>query len=164
MKELAEKISSYNLFNNLLPGAIFAVTLKHLFSIDILKYDTMTLFFVFYFIGMIINRLGSIIIEPLIKILRLVKFADYNKFITASQLDSKIETLSETNNIYRTIIAMAVAVIAIEPIMALSRFGYTKWLTSKYSVFCFVIFVFAFSYIKQTKYIVQRVNKATSDK
>lgn len=164
MKELAEKISSYNLFNNLLPGAIFVVTLKMCFSIDILKYDIMTMFFVFYFIGMIINRLGSIVIEPIIKLMRLVKFADYDKFIVASQMDSKIETLSETNNTYRTIIAMVVSIAAIEPVMALSRYGYTKWLVSKYFLFCFIGFIFALSYVKQTKYIVKRVNKATDGK
>lgn len=164
MKELAEKISSYNLFNNLLPGAIFVVTLKCIFSIDLLKHDIMTLFFVFYFTGMVIGRLGSIVIEPIIKLIRLVKFADYDNFVAASQLDPKIETLSETNNTYRTIIAMVVSIAAIEPVMALSKYGYTKWLASKYSLFCFIGFVFIMSYLKQTKYIVKRVNKAASGK
>ena len=64
IESLLEKLSSYNLLNNLLPGAIFCYLLKTIVNIDISNNIVEDLF-VYYFIGMIISRIGSIIIEPI---------------------------------------------------------------------------------------------------
>ena len=54
MKELLDKLSSYNLFNYLLPGTIF-VALSRRFSTHSFKDDSIVVeLFLFYFIGMVI--------------------------------------------------------------------------------------------------------------
>jgi hypothetical protein len=98
LKDLLSKLSSYNLFNYLLPGIIFVVLAKELTRFFFVQDDIILGAFLYYFIGMVISRFGSLIIEPLLKKISLLKFADYGDFVTASKKDEKIELLSEVNN------------------------------------------------------------------
>ena len=50
MKDIAEKISSYNLFNYLLPGVIYAVMGQRLGILSLPKADIVVLAFLYYFI------------------------------------------------------------------------------------------------------------------
>ena len=43
-----------------------------------------------------------------------LEFAPYNKYIEASENEPFIATLSETNNVYRTIIALFILVIVVK--------------------------------------------------
>jgi hypothetical protein len=49
--------------------------------------------FLFYFIGMVISRIGSLTIEPVLKKINFLRFAPYSDFIRASQADVKIDIL-----------------------------------------------------------------------
>ena len=85
MKDLLQKISSYNIFNYLLPGVVFVTLLRLLTKYELIIDDFIVGVFFYYFIGLIINRIGSLVIEPIIKKTSLVKFFDYRKFISASR-------------------------------------------------------------------------------
>lgn len=153
MNELMNKISSYNLFNYLLPGAIFAIFIEKTSQYKILQEDILINAFLVYFLGLIISRIGSIIIEPILK--KIVKFADYGDFIKASKEDKKIELLSEANNMYRTFISLFFILITFKI--------YDKYcsMCQEYNVYILLIvllILFIISYIKQTKYIVKRVS------
>ena len=66
-EKIVDRISSYNLFNYALPGTIFVYTSKCLLNKNILVNSWIENFILCYFIGMILSRIGSLIIEPLLK-------------------------------------------------------------------------------------------------
>lgn len=97
MKDILEKLTSYNLFNYLLPGAIFAVIAEHVTRFSFKQQDIIIGAFVYYFIGLVISRVGSLVIEPILKWVGFVRFAEYNglcgsrtlRFTTGSAIRAK---------------------------------------------------------------------------
>lgn len=160
MENIINKISSYNLLNNMLPGSMFCYAMDNLLGIDILKDDIILNLFLFYFTGMIVSRVGSVIIEPLLTKCKFIKREPYDKYLSASSKDHKIEVLLETNNIYRSILGMCATLFICKMyILASEKF---LWLNSNLSIIVIVIIftLFIFAYKKQTKYITDRIKIA----
>ena len=111
MKDILEKLTTYNLFNYFLPGLLFAVIGSEISSYNFVHNEIAIALFVFYFIGLIISRVGSLFLEPLLKAVSFLKFADYKDYVEASKKDSLIEELSEVNNMYRTLSAMLLSLL-----------------------------------------------------
>lgn len=157
MKDLLDKLSSYNLFNYLLPGVIFVMMLNHFTAYNLIQKDLITGVFLYYFLGMVVSRFGSVIIEPLLKKIKFLKFSDYKKFVSASQKDTKIELLSEVNNTYRTVTSMLILLFAVKLYhFAGIKIGISHQV-SRYLIVCVILLMFLFSYRKQTNYINARV-------
>ena len=119
---------------------------------------------IFYFLGMIISRIGSIIIEPLFKRIKFIVFADYEDYIIASKEDTEIKILSETNNLYRSILGLSFVLLIIDLYLIIRT--QCNYLNTVYSII-FIIFIFilfAFSYQKQTRRIKQRVDKIKNER
>ena len=72
MKDLLDKLSSYNIFNFLLPGVVFAVFVSKATSFKLMQEDVLSGAFVYYFIGAVISRIGSLVVEPALKATKLV--------------------------------------------------------------------------------------------
>lgn len=157
MKEMLEKISSYNIFNYLLPGSLFVVFVEKITTYKIYHQDVITLLFVYYFTGMIISRIGSIMFEPIAKKVKFVKFSNYTDFIAASEKDVKIELLSETNNVYRTFCALFIVLGFVKLYEYLSTRLEVQRTTTFFVLLLCLFLLFAFSYKKQTNYIFKRV-------
>ncbi len=157
MKEILEKLSSYNIFNYLLPGAVFAFWLKSFKNISLIDENLIVGAFVFYFLGMVVSRFGSLIIEPILKWTKIVQFEDYVRFVRASQKDSKIDILSEMNNMYRTFISLFVLIGLIEIYFLLE----SKILGLKdyrgIVIIILLIIMFLLSYRKQANFISKRI-------
>lgn len=157
MKELLDKLSSYNLFNYLLPGVIFAALVDRFTSFHAIQDSIAVGVFVYYFIGSVISRVGSLFIEPLLKRTKFVTFAAYSDFVAAAKEDPKIEILSEQNNMYRTICAM---LLLFGAVIAIDKFGkQCIWLEewSGYLMLTALFALYLFSYRKQCNYITNRV-------
>jgi hypothetical protein len=103
MKDILDKLSSYNIFNYLFPGVLFVILAKSTTSYDFVQEDNLLGAFLYYFIGMTISRFGSVIVEPSLKYIRFLKFTEYSRYVQASKQDSKVDLLSEVNNTYRTL-------------------------------------------------------------
>lgn len=157
MKELLDKISSYNLFNYLLPGVLFAVLADIFTSYAFIQGDIIVGVFVYYFMGLVISRVGSLIIEPTLKSLSFVEFASYDEFLSVSKKDAKLEVLSEVNNMYRTFCSLFVllAFLKIYDLLA-ARFPLMAFLSS-YILVGVLLVLFTFAYRKQTQYITKRI-------
>ena len=113
MEKLLEKLSSYQLFNYLFPGVLFINLIDSLTSIHF-SFDRVEFtIFLYYISGMILSRIGSVVIEPLYKGFCWVVFAGYKDYVEASKQDSKIDILSMENNTYRTLIASFVALLLV---------------------------------------------------
>ena len=175
VKNLIGKISSYDILNNLFPGIIFCSIVERTTRITFSTGEIWKNLFLYYFAGMIISRIGSILIEKILKSIKVcnkktkekekfLKFAPYGDYIEASEANPFISVLNETNNIYRTIIAMLVVVMAVklydwllyDLINDLGIVG----CNSAFLIVCLLItMLFIHSYKKQTDYIRGRVEK-----
>lgn len=160
MNELLNKISSYNLFNYLLPGVIFAVLASEITRYPLVQRDIFTGAFLYYFIGLVVSRFGSLIVEPLLKWLSFVKFADYKDFVAVSKQDEKLEVLSEVNNTYRTLCSVFSLLLILKLYAKIEeRVAFLKeW--DSLILLVLLLMMFLFSYRKQSTYITKRI-KAT---
>jgi len=161
MKDLLEKLSSYNIFNYLLPGIIFVVIAEKLTSFSLVQNDIIIGVFLYYFIGLVISRIGSLFIEPILKKIKFITFAPYSEFVTASKKDVKLDTLSEVNNMYRTFCSLFLVLLIIKCYDFISK-KYpviSEW--NSVVIAIGLLLLFLFSYRKQTQYIKKRVNALT---
>jgi len=159
VKELMEKISTYNIFNYLFPGAIFVVILNGVVGINLYQDNLVLGFFVYYFIGLIISRVGSLIVEPLLKKTGFVVFADYDDYVEASKKDEKIDLYSEINNMYRTVMSLiALIMFAMMYKAWADNLSLGSWSLGTWLSLMLLLVIFLFSYKKQTLYVVKRVN------
>lgn len=158
MKDLIDKITSYNIFNYLFPGVVLSLLTTKLTSYNLVFDNLFIGAFAYYFIGLVISRIGSVIIEPILKWFGFVKFAEYKDFVKLSKTDPKLEILSEANNMYRTIISLFVIVFILLGTQKIAR--YWSFFNENQDVLAliFLFFLFAFSYRKQTNYITHRIN------
>lgn len=162
MKDILDKLTSYNLFNYLLPGVIFCILTTFATDLNLVQSDIITGAFLYYFVGLIISRFGSLIIEPLLKKVSFLKFATYKEFVSAEKKDEKLNLLSETNNMYRTFTSLFVllGLLKIYLLIEQSIGGLDAWRSTIGIVLLLIMFLF--SYRKQTSYITKRV-KANKD-
>lgn len=157
MKEIIDKITSYNLFNYLLPGILFAVVAEKLTPFSFVQENIIIGAFVYYFIGLVISRFGSLIIEPFLKKITFLKFAPYSDFVSASKNDLKLEVLSEANNMYRTFSALFILLLLLK-FYSLIQFKFTAIEAyNPYILIILLLVMFLCAYRKQTKYITNRI-------
>lgn len=159
MNEFFNKLSSYHLFNNLLPGILFIVLLNKFTEYQI-NYDNLLISaFLFYFLGMTISRISSIIFEPFLKKINFVKFKDYRLFVEAYKKDNKLEILGETNNKFRVLFTMLILIILAKLFYSanLNYFNLTLK-TQEYILLISLALIYLFSYRKQTNYITKRID------
>jgi hypothetical protein len=113
---------------------------------------------------MVISRIGSLVVGPILKKCNLLKFIEYNKFVEASKRDEKIDILSEANNVCRSLIALCLSLMI--------AVGY-EWLfdkirfVEKYNAIIIlvgILVVFVFAYRKQTAFVVKRCKANLEEK
>lgn len=180
IKNWSEKISSYDILNNLFPGVIFCIIVEKATRISVSTGELWKDLFLYYFVGMILSRIGSIFDERILKSIKVtnketkgkenfLQFAPYSDYIEASEANSIIKVLSETNNIYRTIIVILIAVMGAR----LYDCVLYDWISGCESLVRNLIFIivclllislFLHSYKKQTDYIRERVEKYVKSK
>lgn len=162
---MLSQIATYHIFNCLVPGAIFVYLSRHLLSVSpvpslVPGNDVVTGLILSYFVGLILSKVGSLIIEPLLRYIEFIKYKPYRLYVEASGLDGKINTISEENNACCTYCSLCVSLIF------LKIYEYMKPVFGNYAKYEFVVilitllFLFLFSYRKQTEYIRKRINIA----
>lgn len=157
MKEIFDKITSYNLFNYLLPGVLFVCISNQFTDYNFIQDNDFIGVFLYYFIGMVVSRFGSLFIEPFLKKVKFLKFSDYKAFVTASKKDNKIELFSEVNNTYRTILSMFILLIFEKIYLWIKVYYGLQHETTFIILTLFITMLFLFSYWKQTNYITKRI-------
>lgn len=112
MDTFFSKLSSYNLLNYLLPGVLFCFFARKYWGFELLQ-DASDLekLFIWYFFGLLISRLGSSYVEKYLKKFKRIEYADYPDYLQACRLDNAINDLSEVNNTYRTMLALALIIL-----------------------------------------------------
>lgn len=164
MEKILSSIPVYNLLTNLIPGTILAVLLKicvdgcDIFS---LTNNIWILAVVLYFLGIINSRISSLIFEPLLKKLKIVKHASHKDFTDAELKDAsgKLTQLSRMNNEYRSYLSVFIIVFILKLIL-LSTHVKTFVMGNACWIILFLgILLFLFSYKKQVSYITSRISR-----
>ena len=157
MENFFEKVSNYQFLNNILPGTIFVSILNNYMGIIIKADNFLVSLFIYYFVGLIISRFGSIVIEPILRKIKFVNHQPYSKYIFASLKDKKINQLMELNNLFRSMMAMfcLLGLVTIYgKIQAICPFVERN---NKMILLLLLIALFLFSFRKQTKFIFDRI-------
>ena len=111
MGDFLDKLSTYNIFNFLLPGTLFAAVADRYSSYTIIQSDVLVGLFTYYFIGLVISRIGSLFLQPLLIKRNFLNFSDYGRYVSASKADTKLDVLSAENNMYRTLCSLFICLL-----------------------------------------------------
>lgn len=162
MNNVIEKLGSYQIVTNLLPGAFFGIALKFFFELSIPTENISEEILVYYFMGFIINRIGSLIVKPILEKIKFIQEAPYPDYLKAVQVDAKLDILSETNNYFRSTLTCCIFLPIVGLIQMLIK--NVSWINRgwKGCAIVFLIVLFLFSYRKQTN-IVKRRTEAVNN-
>jgi hypothetical protein len=161
VKDLLDKLTSYNLFNYLLPGTIFVACAERVTRWRFDQDNVVVELFVYYFIGLVISRFGSLLLEPILRRSGLIKFSDYKDFIKACSVDSKIEVLSEQNNMFRTLAATFASLLVFKLIDLFAQWLGLSDRSGHLLAFAGLFVLFVSAYRKQTAFVRSRVEANT---
>ena len=119
--------------------------------------------FIFYFIGSVISRFGSVVIEEILKKIKFIKYSNYNDYINAVKKDDFIKKLLISNNTYRTLCAGFLLILIIKGVKELVNYFnlQTGIIYTIVIIFGFILYLLSFK--KQTGIIVKRVDKVKSE-
>lgn len=163
-EKFIEKISRYNFFNYLFPGVLFVILAPNFFGISLILFfheNLIAALFLAYFLGMIISRVGSMVIETFLRWIKFIEFVKHEDYLDALKKEKKVDTLSEENNIYRTLISLFSLLLLIKWFVPLLlRYMSVGGIYTAILILCLILFLF--SYRKQTKYIKKRIKKVLS--
>ena len=162
MNEIISKITPYNLFNYLIPGVVFYKLCDFILDFDIFinqKHHIIINLMFLYFLGLILSRIGSLFLD------RMFKYRNnyYEDFISASEKDSKIEILSEQNNVYRTMASVSIVALLVQTYSSLASFSLDKKDIGILVVCVILFYIFIQSYKKQSEYLCSRIKHFTNN-
>lgn len=157
MGEFIKKISSYNIFNYLFSGIIFCAIVERFTQYKIMQNDIFTYIFICYFIGLSISRVGSLILEPMLIKFNILKSYDYKDYLETSKNDNEIKIFLEIANMYRTFLSMFIvfSIVKIYEFISI-KYEINSTIVKIFFTVGFIV-LFLCSYIKQSKYIVNRI-------
>ena len=152
LKSLSDKLSAYQLFNFIYPGAVF-LGILHFYGMPLGILNEIWWFLLAsYFLGMTISRIGSIVIESICLKFKWIEKYDIKKYAMYLKADGFTGILLELTNIYRTICSMGTLLLFV------TIFKYEQ--TDK----CCVIFMeisfvllFGYSFVKQHHYLENKL-------
>ena len=159
-----KKVSSYQLFNNFFPGVVFVTFLEQYTRFEILSGSVLQQVFVYYFVGMVLSRVGSLLMEPWFKCWKIVEYAKYEDYNKARRQEAKLDILTETNNTFRTLasafLCLMVASLIGECMNACQSGDFC--LDGIFLLWFLLFVLFVVSFRKQTSYIRKLVEETNA--
>ncbi len=156
MSNIIEKLDSYQIMTNLLPGAFLGIALRFFFKLSLSTENIGEEILAYYFMGLVINRIGSLLVKPILAKTKIIQEIPYSDYLKAVKVDAKLDILSETNNFFRSILTCFLLL----PIVGLIRMLIENldWIEKcwKGCIIVFLIGIFLFAYRKQTDIVKKR--------
>lgn len=165
MDKFLDKISAYQFLNYMIPGTLFLVLIDVLGVYDLPLDNVLLILFGGYCSGMVLSRIGSLLLEHYLKKWKFIVFAPYGDFMDAESKDSKVGVLSTENNMYRTFLATFLTLLVLfglNLIPCVNDFMHTPWMALIVIVVLTLLFLFA--YRKQTSYVRKSVENIVKKK
>ena len=146
INSLFNKLSAYQLLSLMLPGASLLGTLKFIFAIDI-KVDENIWWFLLssYVVGIILSRIGSLLIEEVFKKMGFIKGYNVGNYIAKRKEDDMVETLLSFANLYRSFCALSILMIIVTMVKGYGFCDYWHYFLLE----VLLLLLFAFSFYKQ---------------
>ena len=164
MSEALNKISAYEFFNVLFPGVLLWFYVANLFDIKITFTDNIisqSLFILCatYLVGLIVSRIGSLVLEPIAKKMKIIKW--HKDYYLAEMKDEKIKILLRDMNMYRSVMSLSliVLVLTLYKHFLCGSIECSELLTRVISI-VFIFALFTMSYRKQSILIIKRVTES----
>lgn len=165
MDKFLERISAYQFLNYMIPGTLFLVLVDVLDIYDLPLDNVFLMLFGGYCSGMVLSRIGSLLLEYYLKKWHFVVFAPYGDYKNAEAKDPKVGILSTENNLYRTLLAtflLLLLLFGLNLIPCVNEFMHTPWM-ALIAIFLLTQ-LFLFAYRKQTSYVRKRVEHIVNKK
>lgn len=157
MEKIIEKISNYHIFNYLVPGYLFLIISGNILNKCLIPNNIVYSFFIAYFVGIIISRLSSLVVEKIIINIFDLKNESYDDFVKASRVDNKIDILNQERNMYRSLCTLMIIELILKIIVAFNLLSVINNDIIIILIFLALIIIFTFSFIKQNRYITSRI-------
>jgi hypothetical protein len=155
MDKIIDKIDKYNLFTNIVPGYLLLM-----FNIYYLKIENLNIgeqIIISYFIGQTLSRLGSIIGQKILFKFTKEKGESYDKYIIASDKDTKIATLMQERNMCRTFCVLFVICIIEIILTKIININSVKSDIILIILLFILLVIYAISFCKYNKYVLDRI-------
>ena len=160
--KMFDKLSQYQILNYFIPGSVLCVLLKYLVGINLVDFSIPEVVVICYFVGMVNSRLGSIILQPCLKAIGILKEAPYKDYVSAEKKDEKVTTLSEVNNMYRSLTNAMLLLLLAYGAMRISIIADFLRVNMNWIAIVCLLLIFVISYTKQTSYVRKRVEANTN--
>ena len=133
----------------MLPGASLLGTLKFIFTIDIKVNENIWWFLLAsYVVGIILSRIGSLLIEEVFKKMGFIKGYNVGNYIAKRKEDDMVETLLSFANLYRSFCALSIVLIIVTMVKGYGFCDYWHYFLLE----VLLLLLFAFSFCKQYNY------------
>ena len=157
---MLEKLDAYDLIANLVPGAALTYAL-HFSRFPTPAPEEWAAFLLVAFVaGVTTNRLGSLVLDPLLRRFGFLNRKNYTLFVESEKADRKLETLVANHGLYRTFFMAGVIYLSL---LAVSRL-FPAIATADQAVFVTFVLagmtVFLFAFQKEDRYIHDRIQAA----
>ena len=154
LRMIAEKLSTYRFFNFIIPGAVLIGFIKYFHLINIPKTNIWWFLLLSYFCGIVLSRIGSVVVEEPMKSLKIIKKYDVNNYIMKQKENTLVGTMLELANTYRTISALMLIIL----ILTIISFPF-ECKTFKYLFVEFLLLIlFIYSFYKQYNYFIKTLS------
>ena len=152
-----DKLDAYNLFANLVPGAALIYALGYS-GFPVPSPDKAIAFLLIAFVvGVTVNRIGSLILDPLLRHWKFLEPKNYQSFLTREKADRKLDALVANSGLYRTFLTAGVVYL-----LALLFGPLLTPIGGRALLVAFVLggmAVFLFAFRKEDGYIHSRVRR-----
>ncbi len=167
LKSFSEKVSSYQIFTFLFPGAVFLALLSHVYSKPLPETNIWEKLFLCYTVGMIISRIGTLIIEEFLFWLGkrfggFLERIDYKNVILAERKDTKVNMLLQVSNTYRTMAAVFFTLLIVAVVNKCTSLD-LQFSCGLIWFSVIMVILFSLSFIKQYNYVKKRVDFVSSE-
>ncbi len=155
MDKIIDKIDKYNLFTNIVPRYLLLM-----FNIYYLKIENLNIgeqIIISYFVGQTLSRLGSIIGQKILFKFTKEKGESYDKYIIASDKDTKIATLMQERNMCRTFCVLFVICIIEIILTKIININSIKSDIILIILLFILLVIYAISFCKYNKYVLDRI-------
>jgi hypothetical protein len=155
-----DKLDAYDLLANLIPGAALTYALHYSGFIAPPPDKLAAFLLVSFVVGVTTNRVGSIVLDPLLRAIGFLKGKNYPAFVAAEKKDPKLSTIVANHGLYRTFLAAGLlygVFVALK--CAFPRVDWSSPLILLTAVLAGVV-VFACALRKEDNYIHDRIEAA----
>jgi hypothetical protein len=182
MEDLLNKLSSYEIINNLVPGGLVIFMLNKLGIVSVADTTILTVLLICYVLGVVASRIGSLVLEPIAKHMKrgnnfpaswnnatsaanhqskvpILEWREYSQYQKAAREYPKIESLQAVSNMYRSLAAAFLLVGAIWIFQSFMPNDFVQDVAL--IVVGFILFNFA--WLKQARYVVGCIDEQTGN-